>query len=261
MTTEAFLASLDRLVARRGIPLSVSSDCGRNFVGAARHLKEFFSWLTKEEVQMCIADRATTTGFQWHFNPPYAPHFGGLWEAAVKSVKYHLYRVIRDQILSFEELTTLFAKIEAILNSRPIGSKGDDSGGLDPLTPGHFLTGGPLISIPEPDLTELRINRLSRWQLIQNAAQHFWKRWHAEYLSTLQKRTKWFHEKGSLDVGDVVLMPDPSSPRQRWPLATVLQCHPGADGVVRVVSIQSSKGIQRRSVHSLVPLSQLKSEP
>jgi len=30
----------------------------------------------------------------WHFIPPAGPHFGGIWEASVKSVKFHLKRVI-----------------------------------------------------------------------------------------------------------------------------------------------------------------------
>jgi hypothetical protein len=55
----------------------------------------------------------------WEFNPPSAPHFGGLWEAGVKSVKTHLRRTIGEQMLTFEELYTV-SKIEAVLNSRPL---------------------------------------------------------------------------------------------------------------------------------------------
>lgn len=33
-------------------------------------------------------------GTEWRFTTPYALHQGGLWEAAVKSMKYHLRRVI-----------------------------------------------------------------------------------------------------------------------------------------------------------------------
>lgn len=37
-----FLAALDRFVAHRGIPPDLFSDCGINYVGAARQLKELF---------------------------------------------------------------------------------------------------------------------------------------------------------------------------------------------------------------------------
>uniref|UniRef100_A0A182PWU5 Uncharacterized protein n=1 Tax=Anopheles epiroticus TaxID=199890 RepID=A0A182PWU5_9DIPT len=55
---------------------------------------------------------------EWHFIPPDAPEFGGLWEAAVKSAKNHLKRVVGNVNLTFEELTTILVEIEAVLNSR-----------------------------------------------------------------------------------------------------------------------------------------------
>lgn len=112
---------------------------------------------------------------EWSFNPPSAPYFGRLWEAGVKSFKSHFIRVVGDQILTFEELNTVAIQIEAVLNSRPLSSDPND---LSPLTPGHFLTLEPLTSLPEPDLTSLKLYPLSRWQLLQNIHQHFWKLWH-----------------------------------------------------------------------------------
>jgi len=55
---------------------------------------------------------------EWSFISPSAPHFGGLWETGIKSTKFHLRRVIGEQILTYEELLTLLFKIEACLNSR-----------------------------------------------------------------------------------------------------------------------------------------------
>lgn len=50
------------------------------------------------------------------------PHFGGLWEAkpAVKSLKGHIKRVVRDTLLTFEVCATLLAEVEARFNSRPV---------------------------------------------------------------------------------------------------------------------------------------------
>ena len=105
--------------------------------------------------------------------PPHAPHFGGLWESGVKSVKYHLKRVIGDQRLTFEELSTLVSQIEACLNSRPLTPISSDPTDLNPLTPGHFLIGGALRAVPGHDLRDININRLGRYQLLQQMFQHF----------------------------------------------------------------------------------------
>lgn len=111
LTTEALLAAMDRFVARRGVPTDLYSDCGTNYVGAARHLKTL---LADTEVQNQLSSRIECT---WHFNPPAAPHFGGLWEAAIKSIKFHLKRVIGTQILTYEEFQTVVTRMEGILNS------------------------------------------------------------------------------------------------------------------------------------------------
>ena len=72
------------------------------------------------------------------------PHFGGLWEAAVKSFKVHLRRVIGEARLTYDELTTKLAQVEACLNSTPLTPLPDQADALEVLTSGHFLIGKPL---------------------------------------------------------------------------------------------------------------------
>ncbi|XP_076686078.1 uncharacterized protein LOC143378149, partial [Andrena cerasifolii] len=136
-STEAFLAALRRFTARRGLCSTIHSDRGTNFVGAARELRDNLEPLrsTSEVMQAHLLG----DGITWRFNPPAAPHFGGIWEAAVKATKHHLRRVVGDQHLTYEEMTTLLAQIEACLNSRPLQPLSDDPGDVTALTPGHFL--------------------------------------------------------------------------------------------------------------------------
>ncbi|XP_018368158.1 PREDICTED: uncharacterized protein LOC108764388, partial [Trachymyrmex cornetzi] len=101
-------------------------------------------------------------GVTWKFDPPSAPNFGGKWEARVKSIKFHLRRVIGETLLTYEEMTTLLAQIEAILNSRPLTDLSDDSSDVSALTPGNFLVGSALTAVPEPSLKDLPENRLAR---------------------------------------------------------------------------------------------------
>jgi len=117
LTSEAFIAALKSFIARRGLIDHLYSDNGTNFVGANRELKAFFK---SEEFLRQVHNYAAKTQFQWHFFPPNSPHFGGLWEAGVKSLKYHWKRTVGKALLTFEEFRTLITQIEACLHSRPL---------------------------------------------------------------------------------------------------------------------------------------------
>jgi len=105
-----------------------------------------------------------------------------------------------------EELTTLVIRIEGILNSRPISAFSSDPNDVSALTPGHLdcSIGQPLAAIPNRNVVDIPMNRLNRWQLIQQAQQSFWKRWSYEYLHTLQGRQKWFHDNPTFKIGNLV---------------------------------------------------------
>jgi hypothetical protein len=143
---------------------------------------------------------------------PSAPHMGGLWESAVKSAKHHLKRVAGNALFSFEEMQTLLTQIEACLKSRPLTPLSSDPNDLNPLTPGHFLTGAPLNAIPEQDTTFTATNRLFRWQRVSQAQQHFWKRWSKEYLGHLQHRRKWKRSTPDVTINDLVIIREDNTP-------------------------------------------------
>ena len=186
-STEAFLAALRRFTSRRGLCHTIHSDRGTNFVGAARELRNLEPLCSNREVMQA---HLLNEGITWRFNPPAAPHFGGIWEAAVKSTKHHLRRVVGDQHLTYEEMATILTQIEACLNSRPLQPMSDDPGDVTALTPGHFLVGGPLLAVPDPPVEEVPRSRLSRWHLLQQMRLQFWRSWSREYLQTLQARNK-----------------------------------------------------------------------
>ncbi|KAG5865363.1 hypothetical protein JTB14_036347 [Gonioctena quinquepunctata] len=111
----------------------------------------------------------------------------GIWEANIKSLKSHLYRVIGSQLLTYEEFNTVLIQPEAVLNSRPLFPMSTDPNDLS----GHFLSLELFTTIPDPYYTNIAINRLTRYQLLQRIHRDLWNRWHHEYLHTLQQRNKW----------------------------------------------------------------------
>lgn len=256
LTTEAFLACLRRFVARRGKPQLIWSDHGTNFVGAKRVLAELYDFLRQQQTEEAIAGFCTSQGIEWDFTPERAPHFGGLWEAAVKSFKRHLSRIVGTTRLTFEELTMVLTQIEACMNSRPLVPNPHYDDGSQALTPGHFLIGRLLEAIPNPPSAHSvkTTSTLKRWHLCQLITLHFWKRWSTEYLATLQKSQKWRKSSNNLQVGDVVVVKEDMSTPTYWPLAKIIKTHPGSDGLVRVVTLKTKNGTYMRPIHKIVVL-------
>ncbi|KAL7289852.1 hypothetical protein TKK_0016250 [Trichogramma kaykai] len=158
-------------------------------------------------------------GTTWHFNPPSAPHFGGLWESGVKSIIYHLKRMVSDNLFTYEKFSTLLAQIEAILNSRPLTLLPDGFKPDTVLSPAHPFIGESSIVFNKPSLKDKKLGPLEQWKRVTHITQAFWERWCTEYLLTLQKRAKWLRVNKNLVPGDVVLVKDEILPCSRWPLA------------------------------------------
>jgi len=246
LSSDACISGLKRFIGRRGKPLEIYSDCGTNFIGTKNNL---LSWQT-ESIGRYLVDE----GVKWKHIVPSAPHFGGLWEAAVKSMKFHLKRVLGTQILSQEEFTTVLVEIEAVLNSRPLVAASDDPDDYTAITPGHFLIGSELKRLPEPDFTELKIPIRERLRLISQISQSFWKSWSKDYLTQLQERNKWRKPFENLKVNDLVLIKEDNLPPIKWKLARVSETYKGTDNFIRAVNLKTSAGEIRRPIHKLVRL-------
>nr|CAI5831410.1 unnamed protein product [Callosobruchus analis] len=85
---------------------------------------------------------------------------------------------------------------------------------FEALTPGHFLVGHELLSVPGFELTDESINRLSRCQL------RFWNLWRHDYLHTLQQKQRWLSKCRDLKQDELVLIHSNVPPLQ-WDLGRV----------------------------------------
>ncbi|XP_011858081.1 PREDICTED: uncharacterized protein LOC105555666 [Vollenhovia emeryi] len=251
LTTETFLNALKRFISRRGRPSDIYSDNGLNFVGAERQLSELYAILNEDVSRRKIMDAATNERIKWHFIPPRAPHMGGLWEAAVKSAKFHIKRIMGEASVRYEEFLTLLAQVEAVLNSRPLTPLSADPNDFSALTPAHFLIGCPITSYPEPSLIETNVNRLTRRQRIEQLRQHFWKRWTNEYLHNCQQRNKWNTVEAPVTVGQLVIIQEDNLPPLVWALGRIQEVYPGKDKAVRTALVRTAKGVYKRPVTKL----------
>ncbi|XP_036146020.1 uncharacterized protein LOC118646675 [Monomorium pharaonis] len=241
MNTNAFFNCLRRFTARRGRCKHIYCDNGTNFIGAKTELSELYAKLSTTEFQNSVTAFLEEDRILWHFIPPSAPNFGGLWESVVKSAKRHLNRVLFNTSLTYEELYTVLTQVESCLNSRPLFPLSDDPSDLIPLTPVHFLIEDTLAALPQEDLTDVNRNRLDRYQHLQQLVQHFWNRWKIEYLHKLQMRNKWNDPTVNLlKPGTLVIVREDHSLPLKWPMARITEIHPGQDGVTRVVTLKGS---------------------
>ncbi|GFU25777.1 integrase catalytic domain-containing protein [Trichonephila clavipes] len=249
LTSQALIAALKRFISRRGKCHKIFSDNGTNMIGANREIKALSKLVRDREETLFVF--FAEEGIEWSFIPPRSPNWGGLWEANIKSLKYHFKRVAGNSKFSYEELLTLITQIEAILNSRPLTPLSSDVDDLEVLTPAHFLIGRPITAIVEPSLLQCESNRLNVWQRITKSVQTIWKRWSLSYLNSLQQRKKWIVNKENLKLGDMVLIREENLPPCKWLLGRVVKIYMGKDKKVRVVDIKTGKGIYKRSINRL----------
>lgn len=246
LSTAAFIAAMRRFVARRGLPSDVFSDNGKNFIGANSYLKKLFHIVADSQVQDAFAP-----SIRWHFIPPYAPNFGGLWEASIKLSKTHIAKSTKGALLTFEELSTILCQVEACINSRPLVPLSSDPSDFRALTPGHFLIGTPLLELPEKsEFNSSVLSISSRYKLLLQIKETFWRRWSRDYLHSLQSRPKWRTQR-DIRVGDLVIIKDVSLPPLKWSLGRILQTYPGPDELTRVVKLLTSTGTMTRPISQI----------
>ena len=112
--TYGFVNALTRMVARRGWLRDMLNDNGTNFISGCKEIN-------------------------WHRNPPTAPHFGGVFERVIRSVKQAVNTVLGNVDVNGKELQTVFTGAESLINSRPLTQLGNDPNSELVLMPNHFL--------------------------------------------------------------------------------------------------------------------------
>jgi transposase InsO family protein len=170
LDTSSFICCLDRFMNRRGVPATLHSDNGTNFVGAQRQLAECLDKLNQSAIISHLNRKMT----KWYFNPPAAPHFGGVWERMVRAAKEALVAVLGKQRLTDELLITTLTHIENVLNSRKLTPPSENPADPEALTPNHLLLGRANPKSPPDVFDKDDLTARERWRVVQAISDQFW---------------------------------------------------------------------------------------
>lgn len=92
------------------------SNNGTTFVGAKSELQRLHNLV--RHLDEDLVHFLSSESIRWSFITPRSPNFDGLWEAGVKSFKYHLKRTLGNARVTLEEFLTISTVIEGVLNLR-----------------------------------------------------------------------------------------------------------------------------------------------
>lgn len=230
LSTDACILAIRNFINRRGVPVRICIDNGKNFIGADEQAKRF------GEVFDCgrIQDELSTKSVEWVFNCPSNPSEGGVWERLVQCVKRVLQHTLKEVSPREYTLQCLVIEAENVVNSRPLTHLPVSVDQEEPLTPNHFLLGtANTAQTPSASESPLKLCTLRKqWRIARQLRDRFWKRWVSEYLPTLTRRSKWCQISEPIKPGDLVFICDRDMPRRQWCRGRVERVFEGADGVV-----------------------------
>ncbi|XP_071477081.1 uncharacterized protein [Diadema antillarum] len=239
LSTDAFINALRRFLSTRGPVRQLRSDRGTNFIGAEAEFKRWAQ--TNHEKVKDFLMREGCDFINFNFNVPSASHMGGSWERQIRSIRQALDGLMHQagHQLDDESLRTFMCEAAAIVNGRPLTVDNlYDPGYPEPITPNHLLTMKTRVLLPPPGhFVREDLYSRKRWRRVQHLLNEFWCRWKKEFLQNLQSRQKWVHPKREAQVGDIVIVKDENTPRNRWLLGRITETFPSEDGLVRKVKL------------------------
>ncbi|XP_011858694.1 PREDICTED: uncharacterized protein LOC105556221 [Vollenhovia emeryi] len=289
LSTERFMESFRRFIARRGRPSTVYSDNGTNFEGFSNLLKRI-DWVKINEL-------SRVQKIQWKFNPPSAPW----WERLIQILKRTLRKILGRACLEYEEMLTVLCDCESIINARPLTYLSEDPRDPSPITPNMFLQEIQEVGVPDCDVID-REKFKGRFRYRQRLKDELKQRFRTEYLGELKynclrpnvsascggiiapgkRKARHFSlclfschissrsslpealannnarkktpEARQISIGDIVMIGNDCTKRFAWPLGRVLEVFPGKDGIVRVARLVTAAGQLIRPVQRLYPL-------
>ncbi|XP_058456945.1 uncharacterized protein LOC131434299 [Malaya genurostris] len=245
LTAQSCIMAVRRFICRRGPAAEYFSDNGTNLRAAGKEITQQIHTISTN-----CAEEFTNARTKWHYNPPAAPHMGGVWERMVRSVKSVMSVLDDGRRLTDEILSTTLAEAEDMINSRPLTYSYRDSP-VESLTPNHFIR-GTAPNEPAESLLPVNPGQALRdtYKRSQQLAEEMWKKWIREYIPTVNLRTKWFEDIKPLQKGDLVYVID-GDHRKCWIRGVVEEAIVASDGRIRQAMVRTNRGLFKRATAKL----------
>ncbi|XP_071943723.1 uncharacterized protein [Antedon mediterranea] len=184
----------------------------------------------------------------------------GVVESLIRSCRKGLDAVVdyHHRRFSALEWQTILSEVTYLINSRPLFPDGPDPLESPPITGNDipFPHGQPVLLQPNLEV----VTNQSIVDIAQRRVHAFWDCWMCHMPPQLVQRSKWFHPRENLQIGDLVLVLEPglkgvAAPRGHWRRGIVEDVKPGKDNLVRKAMIKtverSNISIKERPVHKL----------
>ena len=250
LSAEEFILALRRFISRVGIPKTLFSDNGTNFVAASKELIRMFKAINWNQVK----EECIQKGIDWTFAVEGAPFTNGISERMIQTVKKHLRIIIGSAGLSRKHLEIILKETELIVNNRPLCVVSPDEDDLNPITPFQLMMGKTANFLPDPNWkkqAENPGNFTKMWRLRQKLQNEFWKKWKRDYLMKQDVRTKWKNPTNEDLMGKIVLINDDNLPKNSWKLAKIIETITSKDGLIRTLVVKTPTSILRRPIQKL----------
>lgn len=244
MDITSFKNAFRRFTCIRGQCKLLRSDRGTNFVGSFNQ--------DALATANTLEERFKEFDITWEFNPPRAPHFGGVYERKVGSIKKIIDACLLEigpRAMTRDEFSTFICEASSIVNHTPLTAHSSNPNDPLPISPATLLMqreqrqAAPTGDFNQSDILSYGSRR---WRRVQHLSEEFWRRWRQDYVQTLTSRNKWQMTKRDLKPNDIVLVKDDTCKRNLWPLARVTAVKRSQDGHVRSASLSLSSGDKSR---------------
>ncbi|XP_055918462.1 uncharacterized protein LOC129950553 [Eupeodes corollae] len=205
--------SVRRFLINRVVTKYFYSDNGLNFVGTKNLLEK-----DVKEMQTSLCEYSSKyEGVLWRFIPAYSPWMGGAWERLIQSIKKSVNFVLQVLVLREDVLRNALMEAQCQINRRPLTHIPVDPEDPKPLSPNSMLFGEDDRDVTAPgifhenDFCSKLYGRRS-----QHLMSELTKRWYAEYLPVITRRSKWFKDTKPIQLNDIVIVIEPNEIRSSW---------------------------------------------